>query len=635
MRRADFQHVVAGEEAQAHGFAVVDEGPDAGGDLILHLTGTIDAALRIEAKNRLKAHACDQALAGKFEEFAKLAIPADQPHILVENGDALTGEIERVLEKVTIVLEGGGGVIDQFQRRLPRHRAPAQQQRQHQSRGGGADGGRQLMLGEAQQMNISLRSWRQSPAARFEKAHKRLPRLLGAQIACHRGLKLPHRRRRAPQAEGLADRRPAGADEDIGLQPLDGAGAACEGETDKGENIGGQTEQHAMHERRQTDIENGGRAQPTQAQRPLFDEGVEEARSRRQRGQQQRIGPDQGAEDEARHGPARRGARPEQPSQERRCDLRNGREGQKTNGGQSRFAGKTEIKVAKAQHRHNGEATDEEHKTTRISQARDGSARLGAQQERHGEVVRHHDGERHAFHDDHGGGGGQAAQQREERDERSMLRQRQGEHRHIPVKRAIGKGEQARHSKRNDEDVDRHEIEGKKPGGGAHIALVAVFHDGHMKLARQQQNGAGGQKRVGDPGGAIERRGEHLVDALAVDGLHHEIAKTIEHPPGHIAAHADEGCQLDDALHGDRHHEAIVMLGGVDLARAEGHGETGEHDGDAHRHIRGGRLVHKRATGLQGIEHRGQRNRNRFQLQRDVWHRADHCDDRDQRRHLL
>ena len=156
-----------------------------------------------------------------------------------------------------------------------------------------------------------------------------------------------------------------------------------------------------------------------------------------------------------------------------------------------------------------------------------------------------------------------------------------------------------------------------------------------MKLARQQKNGAGGQKRVGDPGCPVEGRGQHLAHALAIGGLHGQIAQAIEHPPGHIAADANEGDQLDDALRGDGHHQAIVMLGGVDLARAEGHGETGEHDGHAHRDIGGGRLMQKRTPRIQRIEHRGERAGNGFQLQRDIRHSANHRDDRDEHRHLL
>jgi hypothetical protein len=93
------------------------------------------------------------------------------------------------------------------------------------------------MLGEAQQVNIGLRRWRNRPAARFEKARESQPRLLCAQIARHGGFQLARRGGGAPKTKSFADRRPAGTDEDIGLQPLYGGGLAQEGEANESQDI--------------------------------------------------------------------------------------------------------------------------------------------------------------------------------------------------------------------------------------------------------------------------------------------------------------------------------------------------------------------------------------------------------------
>ncbi len=93
----------------------------------------------------------------QVEDFAELAVPADQPHVLVVDGDALAHMVERGLQDFAVVVDRRVGVVEQLQRRLGRDRALAQQQRQHEPRRGRPDRGSELMLGVAQQLEVRLR----------------------------------------------------------------------------------------------------------------------------------------------------------------------------------------------------------------------------------------------------------------------------------------------------------------------------------------------------------------------------------------------------------------------------------------------------------------------------------------------
>ena len=74
--------------------------------------------------------------------------------------------IERGLQDLAVVMDGRIGIVEQLQRGLGGHRALAQQQRQHEARGGGADGRGEQPLGIAQQLEIGVgadggrRMWR-------------------------------------------------------------------------------------------------------------------------------------------------------------------------------------------------------------------------------------------------------------------------------------------------------------------------------------------------------------------------------------------------------------------------------------------------------------------------------------------
>lgn len=109
-----------------------------------------------------------------------------------------------------------------------------------------------------------------------------------------------------------------------------------------------------------------------------------------------------------------------------------------------------------------------------------------------------------------------------------------------------------------------------------------------------------------------------------------QIAKPIEHPPRRVDADQDEGDQLDQRFHGDGEHQAILMLGRVDVACAKRHGETGQQERDDQSQRACGAARHHDLTRIERIEHHDDRAGDRLQLQGDIGHGANDADDRDQ-----
>ncbi len=73
---------------------------------------------------------------------------------------------------------------------------------------------------------------------------------------------------------------------------------------------------------------------------------------------------------------------------------------------------------------------------------------------------------------------------------------------------------------------------------------------------------------------------------------------------------ARKATQLDERLHRDRQHQAVLVLGGVDVARAEGDGEAGQDQRDEEREVAEDRAARTATVaGLDGVEQRGERGR--------------------------
>ena len=127
------------------------------GDKLIDVAVAEVAALGARAQNAVERRADLTELGRQVEQLAELAVPADQPHVLVEHAQAVAHLIERRLQQIAIVLQRLGGVVEQAQRGLAAGVATTQQQRQDEARRRGTDGARQQMLGEAQQVDIGFR----------------------------------------------------------------------------------------------------------------------------------------------------------------------------------------------------------------------------------------------------------------------------------------------------------------------------------------------------------------------------------------------------------------------------------------------------------------------------------------------
>ena len=83
------------------------------------------------------------------KQRAILPVPAGQPEILVEDGDALLHLVERDLQEVAIVLQRLGRVVEQAEGVARGAVVTLEQQRQDEPRRGGADGAGQQLFGKA------------------------------------------------------------------------------------------------------------------------------------------------------------------------------------------------------------------------------------------------------------------------------------------------------------------------------------------------------------------------------------------------------------------------------------------------------------------------------------------------------
>ena len=93
---------------------------------------------------------------GSAEDLAELPVPADQVQVLVEHRDALAHVVERGLQDFAVVVDRRIGVVEELQRRLGRHRALAQQERQHEPRRRRPDRRGEQVLGVAQELEVGL-----------------------------------------------------------------------------------------------------------------------------------------------------------------------------------------------------------------------------------------------------------------------------------------------------------------------------------------------------------------------------------------------------------------------------------------------------------------------------------------------
>ena len=489
------------------------------------------------------------------------------------------------------------------------------------------------MFGKAQQADVRLFRRIEDHLIAPGEFGKGAPRALLAQIARHRLLQLTDGHRRAP---GM---RIAGAfgsfrgDEGRPLQLLRRCRPGKARDHGPGQKIERQRPENAMRQGIHLQAEQCSWPQPGNAEGAVFQKARIDPAGIGERGQKQRIGPQQKARGQPGHGATGGGIAPEQPAEEGRGELRH-----RGKGDQARLrqrlgsAGHEIIAVGKQQDDGDGRAPDQDQRAPHVAigpPAPQAAAFRPCQQIGHHQIVAGHDGQRHRLHDHHGGGCGKAADEGQERHKGMIAVHRQGKHIGVRIHRPP-QHEQARRGNRHHEEIDGHKIERKFPCGLAHIPFVGVFHHRHVKLPRQQQKGEQRQHRDRQPAanmGCLLKDREHIGPR---PHLFHELRGAAHQPEDDENAHRQKGHELHDRFHRDRRDQAVLMFGGVDVAGAEKNGKPGHGDGHEQRQV-----LARRGQGGSARRHLRhhclQRKGNGLQLQRDVGHNAHDRHQRHQR----
>ena len=194
---------------------------------------------------------------------------------------------------------------------------------------------------------------------------------------------------------------------------------------------------------------------------------------------------------------------------------------------------------------------------------------------------------------------------------------------------AKGKKNQAGNSQRQHKNIDHHQIKRKYPARDTQIPQIVIFNHGHMKLPRQQHYANGRNADHGQCGQRVGCFGDDLRDGRVLQRMTEQITKPVEHAEGDEQPDTEKGQQLDNGLCGYGQHQPVLMFGGVNASGSKGNGETrqNQHGGKANIRQVGA------ACALNRRNHSHERGGDGLQLQRDIRHNADQCDQRHKRRY--
>ena len=449
--------------------------------------------------------------------------------LLVEYRDALAHMIKRGLQDLAIVVNGGIGVIEQLERCFGRNGALAQEEREDEAGRCRADRGRKQMLGIAQELEVRVGFCIKAHAAREGVAVERSAGAFLAQITAHGGDQLLDRDRRAPQPKAGGNRSKRGRNEQVGLETLDRSRRAPDREDHVCQNIERQRPDHAVRERRQVEAEQGLWPQCSDTPWSVGEKGGADDSGIGKVRQQQRIGPYQYSTAHSCKRAARGSPPPDQATEESRCKLRHCRKRQQPDRGELRLAGQPVIDISERDDEEDRRPAHGEQQASDIFPTGD-QVRPSLQDERHHDVVRKHDAERHRFHDHHGGCGGKTADKGDYGEQVGLGRERQRQDEHVAIDLTIGKGQQARQCDRNHKQVDQHEIERKQPGRAPDLGLVVVLHHGHVELSGQQDDRKQREKCHGGERTGRGLAGERRGGCRLPQRLPEESKRPIKHP---------------------------------------------------------------------------------------------------------
>ena len=260
------------------------------------------------------------------------------------------------------MLDRRRGIVQQFHGAARMARVALQHQGDDEAGGGDADGAGQEMLGKADQPDIGLAAARFAIAMPGKESGEGGAGALGADVAGDGILQPPGGDGGAPQLEsGAASRLQVANDETRRLHTFDRGGRAHQRTGDIGREIGDEAPDHPVGERIELHGEQDAGFQKADAERASVEEAAADPAGIGKRRQQQRVDPDEKADDDAPHGAPRRGPPPYQPAEEGRRELRHRRERQQPDLSQCRrSADHPVIGVGEAQHTDDGPAADQD-----------------------------------------------------------------------------------------------------------------------------------------------------------------------------------------------------------------------------------------------------------------------------------
>ena len=114
------------------------------------------AAGGVMPKHFVQGHAHPAEVCRQTQQYAELAVPADQAQILVKHGNALAHLVEGRLQQVAVVLDGGGRVVQQFHGAAGMDAVSFHQQGEHQSRRRSTYGTGKQVFGKPQQPDVGF-----------------------------------------------------------------------------------------------------------------------------------------------------------------------------------------------------------------------------------------------------------------------------------------------------------------------------------------------------------------------------------------------------------------------------------------------------------------------------------------------
>ncbi len=510
----------------------------------------------------------------KTEQLRIACVPGHQVEIAIDHADALRHVLERRLEQALVEAQRLRGLADDRGDGVQIAALLAARRVEQQPRRGRAEHGRQLALDALDLAGVGDALTRFANEMVDALGRQEAP----AQIAQRRDVELGGLNRTRPCRAHRQQQRHRGLDQQAQHDRAAEAAPAREPEQMIGR-------------------------EPGQPERTRIEPG-----RRGQRRHQQAPGPDRDAGGQAEQHRARRRLRPQHREQHRRRQRAEARERQRADVGQClAAAGRAAVDPGQQHHDQDHHAALAQYAAAQVADVLPPRA---AHQQRRQPVIADHQAQRERGDDDHAGRGAEAAEERQQREHAVAVGQRQRQH--VQIRRHVQRpqAQVAGTCQRQQRQRDQAHVQRKQPARGAQMAHVAAFGDTDVIEVRQREQREHAEhdqaRKAARTGRRIGRRVRPAV---------------VEQHPG---ADREHRAELEQRFERDRQHQAAVVLGRADAARAEQHREQRQHQRDVERAV-----VPRRRLQRTGAREQVEAHRDGLELQRDVRNDAEDRDQRD------